>query len=87
MEIEIIKSVKEKVSIEFPYYSKDSVSVYKIISKDEVIKVDYAKFCSGVQFMDFIPSHSIEASPIEEEEFIKTYFNVLKVLNNYITII
>ena len=76
-----IKSIEKVVTINLPYYSKNAVYVYKVISENETLKVGFVYPSIEVSaYLSDMP-FAKDTKEITEEEFKEKYNEVLTKLN------
>ena len=81
MEITISSWVSSKHSIDLPYYSKNTIGFYKIISENETLEV--MPMNSSIRLYNYVPSQAIDSDHVKitEDEFTNNYFIVQGKLN------
>lgn len=83
MEIKINKTVEDIITINLPYYCKNSVRAYKILSEKKSLIIN--TYDAGIEVCNYIPNDLLTKNePITEAEFKETYNEILTKLNEYL---
>ena len=84
MEIKINETKEITVNIDFPHFTKSTISAYKILSETEVIRVGF--ICLSIELQQLSGHMIVDVEAISEEEFNKVYNEVESKLSPYKTI-